>query len=306
MIFLGRYFFGYNDVSLYHNLSKSDDITTVILQNAKVDAIHIEKTDNATSDTWEIPTFDWNTLLSTHFNSTTNAGNTDWVVNNVSAIYIKMRKKGEFKWITISVHPINELKDFSFGGISFLNASLCDYEIAFVPIINGIEGTYSIYEVHSEFDGLMLVDKDGVYTTDLDVDAMNTERSNNSIVEEGMYNKYPYYYKFSECEYDKGTVEACWIEANHDTNEYDIDGRNDFVEKIKRKLCKGKPMLLKHYDGRNILVAITDNPTDSGTDHWKHRLLKFSWVEIGDAMNEKDLYDNGISDISHEYFSQTY
>lgn len=303
-MFLGCSFLGLDAIPYpkVHN----EEMTKLVLSNSAVDALYIEKYTGIEDDYYEIPGFNWNTIFSADFNSNLTAGNTDWILNNVKELYIKMREKGTFDWITIQHYFINKLEDFSFSGMSFLNASGKTYEIAFVPIINGSEGTYTIYEVESKFDSLMLCDKDSVYSTLVDIGSCDTTRNISSVIVEGLYEKYPYYFKTSETEYDTGDAEACWIEYNKDKCEFDIDNNIEFVEKVKSFIANGKPKLLKHYDGRNWLIAVTDKPTDSEDGHYNHRILKFSWTEIGDSMSEKDLYENGISSVSSEFFSKVY
>ena len=308
-MFLGTGFLGLDTIP--YPTKNINSMNKIVLNNSVVDALHIEKCTSATEEEYyEIPTFSWNTIFSANFDDNLTAGNTDWILNNIQELYVKMREKGTFDWITIQHYFINNLEDFTFSGMSFLNASGKTYEIAFVPIIKSsegsYEGSYSIYDVESKFDSLMLCDKDSVYSTLLDVGSCDTTRNISNVTIEGLYEKYPYYFKTSEAEYDTGEAEACWIEYNKDKCNFDVNGQVDFVENVKKFISNGKPKLLKHYDGRNWLIAVTDKPTDTEDGHYQHRILKFSWVEIGDAMSEKDLYDNGITNIGSEYFSKVY
>ncbi len=304
-MFLGTGFLGLD--SIPYPTKDLGTMNKIVLNNSVVDDVYIEKCTSATQEPfYEVPEFNWNTVFSASYDNNFTAGNTDWILDNIKEIYVKMRVKGTFEWITIQHYFIETLEDFSFSGMSFLNASGKTYEIAFVPIINGTEGNYIIYEVESKFDSLMLCDKDSVYSTYLDIGSCDTTRNINNVIVEGLYEKYPTFYKVSEAEYDSGEAEACWIEYNQDSGTFDTDNLNDFVEKVKSFIGNGKPKLLKHYDGRNWIIAITDKPTDSEDGHWQHRILRFSWTEIGNAMSEKDLYDNGITTVSSEYFSKVY
>lgn len=301
-MFFGMNFLGLDSV-IYptHSFQEQNKLT---LKNSKLDGINIKQNNELDQGVnFSISDFDSYTILTADYNKDTNAGNVDWLFENVKEIYVKMRVKGTFEWMTIYRHAISSVEDFNFNGITFLNASGVTYEVAFVPIVNGYEGSYTIIEVESSFDSLVLCDKDTCYSTALDVGSCDISNQSSGVILEGFYTKYPYYFKTSEADYDTGNVEACWIQYNQDNDSYDIDGRNDFMQSIKAYINNGKPKLLKHFDGRKWLV-VTQKYSDQESGHWQHRISKFEWTEVGDSNSEQDLYDCGISGISPEYFSK--
>lgn len=138
-------------------------ITSTILSNGVYNHYNVEL--EAESDYSNvIPTaWDYNTLMDADFNGDINASNLDDSVSDITEIRIKRRVKGEFDWITIKSVVVNDVSDINIVFNDNTNMNITQYEYAFVPVMNGIEGGYSVSEVWSEFRGVYICDINTIY-----------------------------------------------------------------------------------------------------------------------------------------------
>ena len=98
-----------------------DNITNIRIQNAIFNHFNITKNIN-TPVSSTIPTlWDYDTIFNADFNGTLNAGNVDFIAEQISAIKIKRRVQGEFNWLTIQTIPINSVEDLTFVFNDLLN-----------------------------------------------------------------------------------------------------------------------------------------------------------------------------------------
>ena len=91
--------------------------------------------------------------------------------------------------------------------------------------------------------------------------------------------------------------------------ELDFESNIDYMYAFKDFLMDGKAKILKHPDGRIWLIGVNKESgiKDSQEDGVEEkRIISFSATEIGDYNSEKDLYDNGLSDVSREFWSRDY
>ena len=123
MVFFGTTFIGGTYTAL-PTPTNAENLTYVTLHGGKYSDLY--GTQNIDMEpTLTIPTeWDWDTVMRADFSTeTTVAGNVDWLAETVSAVVVKRRVQGEFKWYTIASYPIETEEDFIFIGIDKFNQS---------------------------------------------------------------------------------------------------------------------------------------------------------------------------------------
>lgn len=167
--------------------------------------------------------------------------------------------------------------------------------------INGIENSYVIREVCSEFNGIYIIDRDNMYGTIYDIDACNTTRNISASLLNVMNDRYATVYSSGASNFDSGSITASFIKTDASHMADPRSGRKyrqDFVD----FLCNRKPKILKLEDGRKWLIKVTDMPSDTQNGHPDLRQITFNWAEIGDAESVRDLYYNRLSDVTSEWW----
>lgn len=212
-------FIGYSALSGLDCLNTSpsmvDNIKSTQIQNGIFDHLNISKGAMMTEST-TIPT-EWNydTIIDVDFNGNLNGGNVDFLVEQISSIKIKRREKGTFNWITLESIPINTAEDLTFTFIDRLNAYGKDYEYAFVPVLEDIEGNYIINSIFSEFNGVFIGDFDNIYKFLYDVDYCTNARNQQIGTFTPLGRKYPVIVANGLLSYETGSVTASILKLNN-------------------------------------------------------------------------------------------
>ena len=296
-------FIGYNFFSGPNALDSApstvENITRTELSNAIFDHFNVTR-DTSIAPTMNKP-LEWTyeTVLNTDFDGTTNAGNLDYILQQISGIKIKRRIKGTFDWLTLKYIDISSLEDLSFTFNEFLNSYGVEYEYAFVPIINGVEGEYIINSILSKFNGVFIGDAQQVfkflYGTNYSANARNQQVG--TFMPLGK--EYPIIVANGVLSYESGTFTGTIL--NDDFEQTGQINRASIVSKkdvLKDYLTNKKPKILKDWNGNIWLVMIVNNiPVNylQGSGMGIPQ-VQFNWVEIGKADNQQDLYDAGIVD----------
>lgn len=294
-------FIGYSVLSgpdcLNTSPSMVDNIKSTQIQNGIFDHLNISKVAMMTEST-TIPT-EWNydTIIDVDFNGNLNGGNVDFLVEQISSIKIKRREKGTFNWITLESIPINTAEDLTFTFIDRLNAYGKDYEYAFVPVLEDIEGNYIINSIFSEFNGVFIGDFDNIYKFLYDVDYGTNARNQQIGTFTPLGRKYPVIVANGLLSYETGSVTASIL-----NDDFDKTGKIDSVAIIEKQkaikdfLTNKKAKLLKDWQGNVWLCAIVNAPqmTYKSGSSMAIPVLSFDWAEIGDPDNQQDLYNSGL------------
>lgn len=296
--FIGMDFFADGDC-LNSAPSVIDNITTTVISNAIFDHLNVTK-DTSISFTTDKPT-DWNydTIMDADFDGDLNAGNVDFLIEQVSAIKIKRRIRGTFDWVTLETIPIAKVEDLEFTFTDRLNAYGQEYEYAFVPILNDIEGNYIINSIYSQFDGVFLGDFENIYKLFYSVNYTNITRNQLSGTFQPLGSKYPIVVSNGELSYDSGTVSAMILNDDYrDTRAIDKIAIVERMKTIKDYLTNKHTKILKDWNSNIWLIMINGSPTVSYQENsgMAVPLITFNWVEVGDANNQNDLYNNGVID----------
>lgn len=276
--------------------SNVNNIDNIKLQNAIYwDFLVTVDVDSPYSST---PPTDWDiyTILLATFNNTINAGSIDINVNDLDAVRIKRRKLGEFDWATLVEIPISSAFDLLFSGIDYFAQNEEIYEYAWVPIINGNEGNYTISSIESKFQGVFICDFDTIYKFYAGV-AYGPSQQTQQV---GIYNplgtKYPIYVTNGANNYQTGSVTAKIVGNYEITHVLD---RKEMVEEknaLIKWLTNKKAKILKDDNGNIWLVFITGAPAITYNAQWGNNMMEmsFQWGEIGNPDSIEDMQNVGL------------
>lgn len=294
-------FVGYNffaDVNALDSAPSSvDNITSTQLSNAIFDHFNVTKNTNTLFST-DIPAnWDYDTILDASFDGVLNAGNVDFLVDQISAIKIKRRAQGTFNWLTLKTIPVDNIEDLTFVFNDFLNGYGVTYEYALVPVLNDIEGNYIINSVFSQFNGVFIGDAEQTFKFLYDVEYGSNARNQQVGTFQPLGKQYPIIVANGLLSYESGSVSATIL--NDDYKDTGIIDPIAIVQKktiIKDYLTNKKAKLLKDFNGNVWLCMVTDNVqvTYRTGSAMSIPQIQFNWVQIGDANNQSDLYANGV------------
>ena len=274
-----------------------NNLTSTKAQNGIFDHFNVSR-DTSFDYSTIIPT-DWNinTLMNADFNGNVSAGNVDQIASGITSIRVKRRIKGTFDWITIREIPVTSSEDLSFVITDNLNAYNVEYEYAYVPMMEDVEGSYIIESIVSKFEGVFICDVDTVFKFYAGVEY----DSNDAVQQVGVFQpfnrKYPIIVSNSIMQYQTGSIGG-WVlpEDYEDTHVFDRSKIVKEKEVLLNFLMNKKPKILKDMNGNNWLVYFTGNPTITYDNNYGQGMLKVvaQWTEVGDPNDKTDLYENGL------------
>ena len=294
-------FIGYNFYSDGNALDPTptdiNNIAYTKIQNGIFDHFNVSR-DTSFDYSSIIPT-DWdiNTLMNADFAGNVSAGNVGQLATGITSIRVKRRIKGTFDWITIREIPVSKPEDLSFVITDNLNAYNVEYEYAFVPVMEDVEGSYIIESILSKFEGVFICDMDTVFKFYAGVEY----DTNDAVQQVGVFQpynrKYPIIVSNSVMQYQTGGVGG-WIlpEDYEDTHVFDRSKIVKEKEVLLNFLMNKKPKIIKDMNGNNWLVYFTGNPSVTYDNNYGQGMLKVSakWTEVGDPNDKTDLYENGL------------
>ena len=274
-----------------------NNITYTKIQNGVFDHFNVSR-DTSFDYSSIIPTdWDTNTLMNADFAGNVSAGNVAQVATGVTSVRVKRRIKGTFDWITIREIPISKPEDMSFVITDNLNAYNVEYEYAYVPVMEDVEGSYIIESILSKFEGVFICDIDTVFKFYAGVEY----DTNDAIQQVGVFQpfnrKYPIVVSNGIMQYQTGGIGG-WVlpEDYEDTHVFDRSKIVKEKEVLLNFLMNKKPKIIKDMNGNNWLVYFTGNPTVTYDNNYGQGMLKVSakWTEVGDPNDKTDLYENGL------------
>lgn len=274
-----------------------NNITYTRVQNGIFDHFNVSR--NTSFDYSSIIPTDWDidTWMNASFAGNTSAGNVAQVATGVTSIRVKRRIKGTFDWITIREIPVTKPEDLSFVITDNLNAYNVEYEYAYVPMMEDVEGNYIVESILSKFEGVFICDIDTVFKFYAGVEY----DTNDAIQQVGVFQpfnrKYPIVVSNSIMQYQTGGIGG-WVlpEDYEDTHVFDRSKIVKEKEVLLNFLMNKKPKILKDMNGNNWLVYFTGNPSVTYDNNYGQGMLKVSanWTEVGDPNDKTDLYENGL------------
>jgi len=294
-------FVGYNffsDVNALDSAPSSvDNITSTQLSNAIFDHFNVTKNTDTPFSTTIPANWDYDTIFDADFAGNLNAGNVDFLIDQISAIKIKRRVQGTFNWLTLKTIPVNDVEDLTFVFNDFLNAYGVTYEYALVPVLNDIEGNYIINSVFSQFNGVFIGDAEQTFKFLYDVEYGTNARNQQVGTFQPLGKQYPIIVANGLLSYESGSVSATIL-----NDDYENTGVIDPVAIVQKKtiiknyLTNKKAKLLKDFNGNVWLCMVTDNVQVAYRTGSAMGIpqIQFNWVQIGDANSQSDLYANGV------------
>lgn len=300
MIFLGNAFFS-GENSLYPPSVNQSEITAVQLFDGTYNHFILSSdssmTVNDITDEW-----DYNTKINADFDGKFDAGNTGFSLRNTDHIVIKRRELGSTQWVAIFVKEINQISDFNISFTDKYARSGTEYQYSVSSYTNGIENSFIIGNVYSEFDGYYITDKDCLYGTVYDVDGCDTSRNMANQILQLLNSKYVSVVSNSDINYESGSITGSFIQIDETSEEVKPHGGLQYRAQLKDRLVNKKPLILKISDGRIWMIQVTGTPSDSQKGHRDLRAITFEWVEVGDINDMKALYENGLSDVDARWW----
>lgn len=294
--FLGYNFFADGD-SLNFVPSTVDNIRSTRLTNAIFDHMNVTRNTEEPFST-NIPV-DWtyDTILNADFQNQLNAGNVDFLTEQISSVKIKRRVKGSFDWLTLKTIPISQPTDLNFVFQDFLNIQNTQYEYALVPVMVDVEGNYLINSVFSKFNGVFIGDAEQTFRLMYDVNYGNNTRNQQVGVFQPLGKKFPIVVANGLLSYENGSVTATILSDDFDkTGVVDRQATYQKQKELKDFLTNKKAKLLKDWNGGAWLCFITDSveSTYRSGSGMAVPQIRFNWAQIGDENSQQDLYNNGI------------
>lgn len=281
-----------------------NNIQKIKLENGIYDdfyATHIneaikESNNFVVSDVWDEETY-----LHAKFNGTLYSGNADFGVENTTNIIVKRRKKGTYKWFPIIALDANDSDDYNFVVVDKYATSGVTYEYAVVPIINGVEGEYSIAECSVKFDDLVIIDRDETYSTLFDIE-VNQQKNNTSSTILPIGSKYPIYVANAKNDYYTGSISATFLDWSNINGEMVFSDPVEYREKVLDFLNNRKVKFIKEPLGR-CWIGIIGNAISDEDDghHYKHK-ISFDFTEVGNIESNEDMNKFGFLDIGEEWW----
>ena len=284
-MFCGLNFCG---TSLSSSCAIPSKITTVSLQNGIYDYIFA-------SDDPDMNELDWNydTAFYGKFRNNLHAGNVDYTSVEVSSMRIKRRKYNDHVWFTLFDIPINSNEDFGFERFDRYAQAGQEYYYALVPLIENVEGNMSKNNILSEYSGYFILDKDVSYPI-----IFNTSLSLQINKQIGTINtlgrKYPFVFANGLSNYKTGSLKFS-VAPFEDCNLILSKGY-EYRVKFDEWIMNGKPKIIKDWTGQIYMMNITSSiPIDYSFYQLPSYQIQFT--EVGSALDENDMYNNGMIDI---------
>lgn len=246
---------------------------------------------------------EWNydTKMNASFDENLDAGNSGFSVKTTDNVVLRRRKLGTLKWTVIYAKEINTVEDFDIHFVDKYASARTNYEYSVSSFVNGIENSYTIKNIYSDFNGYYITDKDCLYGTIYDIDGCDTSRNITQQTLELLNSKYMSVVSNSSLNCDSGSVSGTFMKINCN-KEVDLEGSLQYRDDFKDRLANHKPLILKVHDGRIWMIRVTGTPTDSMGGHYDIRKINFEWVEIGDVDDMKTMYNYGFSDVDSRWW----
>ena len=289
MLFLGSSVLGTDCIK-----STYDDVINFIsLSNMVINDIYttknIEHNTNYDSLKW-----DMNTVFWCMFQGNLLAGNIMIPMSSISSIRIKVREYGTSFWTTIYEYE----EDFNFAQTYyFLKGNKTQYEIAIVPVLNGIESNYITNTVISDFDGCYMCTKSKQYHAFINLSLEVTTNHNKEFITT-LGRAKPFAVSNGLANYDTISMNASFIPMAN--CELDLDNAAKYRKEINKFLTDKQAIVLKDDKGSRWLVGVDNSIPQSVNGHHDNIVYDINFTEIGDCDSTTDLYVNGLSDVDLE------
>ena len=265
-----------------------------------------------TEETFRTPDdvyWDRYTAIHAQYNGDAFGGNIKIEPEEVQAIKVKRRRKGELAWQTIyyKIVDLSEEDPFNVFMMDYLEPSQTDIEYTYsFAKYNEDRTSVTDYDavaqsVRSEFDNYFIVgaevdsNGDSQYTVYQAIANAETipmyNRASNTIVSPG--SKYPYIVNNGIAKYYSGTFSAAFFPIEDCCR---LEGQDAYLmrNQIDEFLTDGNVKILKKFDGDIWMINVVGDIKRNNEGHWNYISQSFDWAESGNVKSVGDLYDNGF------------
>lgn len=288
----------YSDINSLVPNSNPSVLSSIILSNGIYDDFYLSKD----PDEYKSGNSLWNgsTLISSDYNNQDLVGgNLPYILGDIIALRLKRREVGTFEWTGLYEHPVTDLEHVNFTYIDrYARGRETEYEYCIVPVTqDGIEQSYNIITIISDFSGAVISDRDSSYHILLEPSVVSTTKNRDVSVITTMNNKYPFVFYGSDANYYSGSFSGVAIKYDNDTY-FDLKGSVHYRDEMLEWLTNGQPKILKMFDGRIWMINVNGGVTSDCSEHYDKVKVSFDFVEIGDSTNTEDLYNNNFTDYT--------
>lgn len=301
MIFLGETFCSGRH-SLLPPTIKLANITAIQIFDGTYSRIFLSTNPSLTVNNIDDP-WDEYTQMNADYSKGLDAGNSGFSLRNTDSLLIRRRELGSYNWTTIFVKEIKTLDDFYINFEDTYARAGVEYEYCISSFLNGIENSYVIQNVYSDFQGFYITDKDCLYGTVYDIDGCDTSRNITANALELLNSKYMAVTSNSSLNCDSGSISGTFLKMDSNFISPDHQASLTYRNNFKNRLANKKPLILKTDDGRIWMIRVLSNPSDTVGDHRDIRKISFEWVEIGDVNDMSTLYMHGLSDVDSRWWT---
>ena len=245
---------------------------------------------------------DWSydTKMNAVFDTSLDAGNSGFSLRNTDHIVIRRREYGTAKWTVVYVKKAENISDFNIQFIDKYARSGINYEYSVSSFVNGVENSYLVNNVYSEFDGYYITDKDCLYGTIYN--NCDTSRAATGKLVELLNSKYMSVVSGSQLNCESGSITGSFFQIDEASGKLMQEDGLNYRNALKNRLANKKPLILKVDDGRIWMIRVSGDVRDSANKHRNLRDISFEWVEIGDVNDMQALYRNGFSDVDSRWW----
>lgn len=294
------YNFSFDKDAMNPMITSLNGLTNTQIQNGVFDHYNVTRYTDFPYTT-AIPTeWDFGTIMDANFNGNIHAGNVDFVLEQVSSIRIKRRIKGTFDWITWFDIPVSTLDDLKFSKNDNFNAHEVEYEYAFVPVLNNVEGNYIVNSIFSMLSGVFVCDAQTIYKFYAGVSYGGTTQVQKTGVLEPIGRKYPVVISNALTNYQTGSMNGTILPPDFLENRtLDRGAMVKTRQMLNEFLTNRRAKMIKDWNGNIWMVVIVNGTTTSYNSSYGMGLadIGFNWVEQGDPNNKLDLYNNGLIEV---------
>lgn len=289
MIFLGSF----STMEINATPVNAGNTDKIEISNGIYDELYIDSNTDMEYST-DIPDWGYSTILDAKFKGNLLAGNVDFTLDSISGMFIKKRKSGDYKWVTIHYVPIQTEEDFDFYYNDIVVASETKYEYAAVPIVNNAEGTYQTISVDVCYDGCFIIDPTYGYQVIGELKRSTLTRKIPVNVIETVHSIYPFVQYYSESKYDQFTVSGWFVERDKQTFMFDSVNGWKYREAVRAFLSNRRSKIVKWYDGQIYMACVTSDISETEGNFNEHVVTTIQFTQIGDANSNSDLYKHGF------------
>lgn len=231
--------------------------------------------------------------------------------SGVSTVIIKRKIKDEYLFTSVFMKSVSASYDltFDFNDYYCRNGYEYQYKVEYRNANNVILDSQT-FNVTSKFDVLVICDSDEIWHTPLNCAAINFNTVAPYVVNTPLFTRKPSYYSPSQINYDEGSCTGVFLQMTgpEDKIVFETTHNWKYRKNFKNFLTYGNAKIIKSTSGEMWLVGIkTDTISDSSlfsdAEIEGARQIEFGWIEIGDIESEADLYENGLINVTEDYWS---